>query len=386
MTLTPFVSATWTTDWERMDNLKNDWRFLLDFLPDAVVMHDGNAILHVNRAACRFLASDSPDLLIGKSYLDRIHADDRPLVLNRISEVFHGRPSALKEYRLIALDGTVKDVEAQATKVTYGEKPCNLVILRDITERKRQQVELMALNDRLRAMQARQMFLSRSLINNGERQSAALAMELHDRIGQPLTSLKMNLERLLHEASNLGDAERRRIEEYIETLKGSILDLKQMSSELLPSIIANLGLEHSLNSLGDEVANRTGLAVNVFTSGLARHYDEDLEIAVYRVVQEGVNNIVKHAEASRCFVNLLDDGRSLSLTIEDDGKGFDAAGQTLGGKTGFSLGLHIMRERVEQLGGDFSIESTPGRGSIILAVIPIPRPIRPESVRLRAGR
>lgn len=358
-----------------MDNLQNGWRFLLDFLPDAVVMHDGNVFVHVNRAACHFFESADPELMIGKPYIERIYPDDRALVITRISAVFHGRPSALREYRIVTLTGTVKDVEAKATRVTYGDKPCNLVILRDITERKRQQDELLALNAKLRHMQEQQRQLSRSLINNGERQSAVLAMELHDRIGQPLSSLKMNLERMLLESPHLDSAERGRMEEFIEALRRSIVDLKQMSTELLPSIIANLGLAHSLNSLRDEVANRIGLDVRVFTNGLARHYGGDIEIAVYRVIQEGLNNVVKHAAASRCFVNLLDNGRALSLTIEDDGRGFDAAARSLTGGGAFSLGLHIMRERVEQLGGDFSIDSAPGRGTIILASIPIAKAV-----------
>ncbi len=234
-------------------------------------------------------------------------------------------------------------------------------------------------------MQERQIALARNLISDGEKLRGTLAMELHDRIGQPLTSLKMDLERLLHDSASADADDKIRMERYIKSLRHSIVDLKRMSGELLPSIIANLGLEHSLNSLRDEVAARSGMDVCLFTSGLSVHYREDVEIAIYRVVQEALNNAIKHARASRCHVNLLDDEHSLSLSIEDDGVGFDVSNKSLASKGTFSLGLHIMRERVELLGGEFSIDSEVGRGTSIIAVIPMNdsmrRRTRPASER-----
>lgn len=359
------------TNGNNSNDAQNDWGFILDFLPDAALLHDGYDILHVNRAACRFFAGETPDQLVGGSYIDRIHPDDRSLVLTRISTVFHGKPSSLREYRIVDLNGEFKDVEAKATLVQYEGTTCNLVIFRDTTERKRQQNELLKLNERLRSMQARQMQLSRSLLITGERRNAFLAMELHDRIGQPLSSLKMNLERTLLKSHTLSPEERLAIEECVDSLKQSIFDLKRMSSELLPSIIANLGLIPSLKSLRDKVANQSSLKVHVFTNGVAGRYRDDIEIAVYRVAQEGLNNAVKHAGAENCFINLLDDGRALSLSVEDDGRGFDAASKSLACGDTFSLGLHIMRERIEQLGGEFSIDSTPGSGTGIVAVVPV---------------
>ena len=350
---------------------QEDWRFILDFLPDAVMLHDGEKILHANHAACRFMECETPDALIDTPYLDRIHPEDHNLLVSRISEVFHGNPSSLREYRIVDLKGGIKDVEAKATRIYYDVMPVNLVIFRDITQRKAQQKELLALNAQLVRMQERQTTFARNLINNEEKLRSNLAMELHDRIGQPLTSIKMDLERLLHTSEHANTGENARLERYIESLRRSILDLKRMSSELLPSIIANLGLDHSLRSLRDKVAERTGMDVCLFTSGLSVHYSEDVEVAIYRVIQEALNNAVKHAKASRCFVNLLDDEHSLSLSIEDDGIGFDVSKKSLTDSGNFSLGLHIMRERVEFLGGEFTIESEPDKGTGIVAIIPM---------------
>ncbi len=355
-----------------MDNLPGDFMTILDFLPDAVILYDGERIRYVNRAACDFLAGESPESLVGASYLERIHPDDRFLVQNRISAVFHGKPSSMKDYRIISLRGDIMSVEAKATMVKYSGVICNLVILHDITERKKRRDELLALNEQLRRMKENQTQLSRCLINSGERQNATLAMELHDRIGQPLSSLKMNFERLTQNSACLNSGEKREMESFIDSLRDSIVELKQMSAQLLPSIIANLGLEYSLDSLRDETVGRTGLDVHLFTNGLARRrYSPEVEIAVYRVVQEAVNNIIKHAKARHCYINLLDDGKRLSLSVEDDGSGFETASCSLSAQSGFSLGLHIMRERVEQLGGDFSIDAEPGRGTIVLASIPL---------------
>lgn len=360
----------------RSGDSQENWRFILDFLPDAVMLHNGRTILHANRAACRFLKFDAPEELIGTSYLNRIHPEDRNLLLFRISEVFRGNPSSLKEYRVVDREGGVKDVEAKATMLHCDSEPCNLVIFRDITQRKAYQEELLGLNTRLREMEERQTRLARSLITSGETLRGTLAMELHDRIGQPLTSLKMDVERLLLERAAVELLGKSRVEGYIDSLRRSILDLKRMSSELLPSIIANLGLEHSLASLRDKVSGLSGMNVTLFTDGLSVHYREDVEITVYRVVQEALNNAVKHAQASNCFVNLLDDDDVLSFSVEDDGTGFDVSQKSLTGNETFSLGLHIMRERVELLGGEFSIDSEPGRGTSIVAVVPLDESMR----------
>lgn len=358
-------------DAKPVGDFQNGWGVLLDFIPDVVILHDGDRILHANRAACRFFEVESPSRLVGHSFLDRVHPEDQDLVKIRISSVFHDGSSSLREYRVVDLNGGVKDVEAKAARTSYGGVICNFLIIRDITERKRQQRQLLELNDRLRRVQERQTQLTRHLISDGERQSATLAMELHDRIGQPLSSLKMNLERSLLKSRGLDGPTRAEIAECIEILKRNILDLKQMSSELLPSVIINLGLAHSLSSLRDHVAGKSRMRVHIFTSGLAGRYRGDIEVAVYRVIQEGLNNAVKHSGAANCFINLLDDGHTMSLSVEDDGNGFDMSAYSLADGGTFSLGLHIMRERIEQLGGEFAIDSSPGRGTSIVAAIPM---------------
>lgn len=202
----------------------------------------------------------------------------------------------------------------------------------------------------------------------GEAERARWARELHDETLQGLGALRMSLAAM--EGAEPAAAQEL-IERAIADVETETEKLRSLITDLRPVALDQLGVEAAIESLmerveasGLEVATRIDLS---FEEGRAlTRLDEDLETAVYRVVQEALNNTIKHAGASRAIVELVedDDRDEVRISIEDDGDGFDPIAASDG------FGINGMRERVELLGGSIEISSSPGRGTEIHATVP----------------
>ncbi len=215
--------------------------------------------------------------------------------------------------------------------------------------------------------------LSRRLIETQEEERRNLARELHDEIGQVLTTVNLNLEAL---RPRVEPAALPRLEESLEVVGRAIEQVRSLSLDLRPASLDLLGLEAALRAYLTRQAARAGLALE-FTSNLGeRRLPPTLEIVLFRVAQEAMTNVLRHARATRCRVELTTDGE-VRLTVRDDGVGFDAAAaqeRALRG-VGFDLagfGLVSMRERVVLFGGRIDFDSAPGRGTTIRVQFPLP--------------
>jgi two-component system sensor histidine kinase UhpB len=216
----------------------------------------------------------------------------------------------------------------------------------------------------------RRQFLSRKLIQLLELDRQRVAMELHDHIGQILGTLKMDLELLALQVAprhpNLIELARSAYQKAVQAVKG----VKDISYGLRPSILDNLGLVSSIAALINDFQSVAGIEIRFFHKNLPKRFDQEKETAIYRIVQEALTNIVKHANASEVYINLSRREHALHLTVEDNGTGFipeDFPREASKGK----LGLLIMQERVAQLNGQLSIESRVGGGVYLWAEIPL---------------
>jgi len=213
--------------------------------------------------------------------------------------------------------------------------------------------------------------LSKRLIDLLEKDRHEIAMELHDHIGQVLTSLKINLEiigsQLKPPKTELASQIKAAEQKAIQALK----DIKSISHGLKPSTLDALGLESSLRELFNEIQKGADMQIHFFSRNVPPRFARKKELAVYRIAQEALTNVLKHARAKDVHVNLAKKDKVLSLSVEDDGVGFirDEAVKISKGKG--SLGLFIMRERAIQLGGELRIESQPGKGTLVLVEIPL---------------
>lgn len=236
---------------------------------------------------------------------------------------------------------------------------------------KRREAEVKTVNRELMKQHEQRKILSKRLIDLLEKDREQIAMELHDHIGQILTSLKINLEIIQNQLGPEHSRLELRINESKERAVQAMRDIKQISRGLKPSVLGTLGLVSSVRELLNDIEMNTGLDINFFTHKIPAELGKEKELAIYRITQEALNNIVKHAHASTVFVSLIVKERRISLSIEDNGTGFDLEKTMEFSKRQDPFGLLIMRERAEQLHGEFNIESGTGKGTYLLAEIPI---------------
>ena len=150
--------------------------------------------------------------------------------------------------------------------------------------------------------------------------------------------------------------------------------VRSMSLELRPSVLDDLGLAAALRWYADRQGRRAGLAVRVRTQLPTERLASDLETACFRVAQEAITNVARHAGAKRVEVDARAEDGTLDLTVRDDGTGFDVAAVRGGTTAEGSIGLDGMEERVRLLGGDFRIDSQPGTGTTVWARFPLTEP------------
>lgn len=240
------------------------------------------------------------------------------------------------KFPLYAQDGTVEGVGGIST---------------DITELKKIQEQLRRLSD--------------SVMKNQEKERAALSRELHDELGQTLSALNLDAVWLWE---NLGEVEpeastrARRMSQLIES---AIEEVRTMATRLRPQVLDDLGLIEALEWFTRDFEQRTGIACRLDVKGDSV-FTDSLATAAYRITQEALTNVLRHAGASKTVITLHAGDGHLKLTIKDDGRGFEVPDG--GGSS--SLGLAGMRERATLAGGDLKITSLPGKGTKILFTAP----------------
>ena len=204
----------------------------------------------------------------------------------------------------------------------------------------------------------------RRVLEAQELERARLARELHDETGQALTSILLGLKPLEQSASD--DETRASIAGVRELVVSTLQDVRRLAVELRPSALDDFGLGTAVERLVETFRERSGLQVDLEEQLATERVPGDVETTVYRIVQEALTNVAKHADATRVSILLVQRGASLVAVIEDDGKGFEP-----GAVADTSLGLAGMRERVALVGGRLRIESSANGKTAIVAEIPL---------------
>jgi signal transduction histidine kinase len=216
-----------------------------------------------------------------------------------------------------------------------------------------------------RRAQAQLKELSARLVAAQEDERKAIARELHDEVGQSLTALRMEAGAAASlAAGNSGDLQER-LESIKQLAERTVHELRNMALLLRPSMLDDLGLVPALRWQAREVSKRTGLKVRMTAEGVPDDLPDEHKTCIYRVVQEALNNCARHAQAHTVRVQVVGHPSAISLSIQDDGAGFDAR-QVRG------LGLLGMEERVTHIGGRLRIDSEPGKGAVLTADLPVP--------------
>jgi PAS domain S-box-containing protein len=236
-----------------------------------------------------------------------------------------------------------------------------VVITQDITERKRAAEELEEANRQLR-------ILSRQLFHIQEEERRHLARELHDEIGQTLTAAKINLKMI---ARDMPAEVTARLDDSVQLLDRLLRQVRELSLNLRPPLLDELGLVPTLRWLVDQQAQRAGLRVSFTANVDILEIDADVQTTCFRVAQEAITNVIRHSGARSFAVDLRRETGRLTLTVTDDGAGFDPAVLQQRTTQNFTLGLLSMKERALLVRGGFEVHSALGQGTEIRAWFPL---------------
>lgn len=206
--------------------------------------------------------------------------------------------------------------------------------------------------------------LSKRLVEAEETERRAISRELHDEVGQSLSALLVDVENLT-EISAADSAFREGLQNIKKLAENSVNEVRNMALLLRPSMLDDLGLMAAIDWQGREVSKRTGMIVETVEENVSENLPEEIKICIYRIVQEALNNCSKHANAKNARIVVRQKSNRLGVTIEDDGKGFDASRVR-------GMGLVGMNERVTQLGGEMKVESDAARGTRLTVDLPLP--------------
>lgn len=228
--------------------------------------------------------------------------------------------------------------------------------------------------------------LSRDVLSAQENERKKISRELHDVIGQTLTGINIRLATLKKEAASANKGLDRNIARTQRLVEHSVNIVHRFARELRPAALDDLGLIPALHSFMKSFTERTGVRVSLTAFAVVERLDTAKRTVLYRVAQEALTNVARHARASRVEVSIQKLLRSICMRIEDDGQSFNVQ-RVLHLNGGKRLGLLGMRERLEMVDGSFDIESSPGKGTTIVARIPFgktrarkPRKLHPPSL------
>jgi PAS domain S-box-containing protein len=262
-------------------------------------------------------------------------------------------------------DGRHKTIQNSAAPIRNAEGQIvgAVIVNEDVTERVRAQTALLESARRLQ-------HLSHRLLKVQEEERRHLSRELHDEFGQLLASIALHL----HAAKGVaGASAQSSLDESIALLIRAGAQVRSLALELRPTMLESGGLESALRWLAQQHQQRTDIVIEVV--GHVTDVSGDLAIACFRVAQEALTNVVRHARAKHVWIELNQHEGSVELVVRDDGVGFDVTRTIERAASGGNLGLLGMRERVEILGGTLEIDSQSGQGTRIRIALPLSEPI-----------
>jgi len=341
----------------------------------AHVSRDG-IVLQANRKLCEILGYSNEELC-GKHFRLLTHAEDLEKDLLLMEQLSTGRIEQYSiEKRFYKKDGHIVwgrlTASMQSPEIAIG-------VLEDITERKRLEQDLWGYQNELEKRVAqrtedleteseRRRYLAEQLVNLLEGDRRTLSKMLHDDVGQHLVGLKMELENFQRDLRKSQPTMSGHLDHALESFQEIIGSLRDWSRQLRPTALDILGLVAALRTLGDGKQTEK-CTIDFSFNGVPKTLDSRLEIAIFRIAQEAVTNAIRHAGCGKLHIALMGRDNTLFLSIEDDGCGFAHEN----GKRE-SLGLVIMRERAINAGGELRVESSPGKGTTVMAEFPVSVP------------
>jgi PAS domain S-box-containing protein len=351
------VMATDVTEQRRAEAALKEseerFRTMATAAPVGIFLADRNGrAVYVNRKVVELMGAPETPLL-GRAWLDWVHPEDRDRVGREVQRSADAGSPVSLQYRVVRPDGTQRWAQAAAVPIRTSNRAVVGFVgtVADVTDQRRGEEE-------------RRRLLA-GLVRAQEEERRRIAAEIHDDPVQAMTAVEMRLESLRRRID--GGAERRALEQLTASVSAAIARLRRLLVDLRPPRLDREGLAPALRALLDRLRAETGVDAT-FEDRTLHEIPSDTRTVLYRIAQEALANVRKHAEALEARVTMAERDGGILLRVRDDGRGFDperAAEEQPG-----HLGLVSMRERAELVGGKFRITSTPGAGTTVEAWVP----------------
>jgi len=316
---------------------ESEWKYrsMFEHSKDAIILFRGDGeVVTMNDAAYAMLRleKDGEDVNMLQHIVNREGVDLQSLP---------------EEITLRRQDGSSFTAEiASAPYERYHDKKVIIAIFRDTTERRRLQQQVMKEKKKLQEAFTRQVILAQ------EREREAIGRELHDNVNQVLTTVKLYLDMSLKDPA----LREQFLPKSMQLVNSSISEIRNLSHQLSAPTLGTKSLVDSINALIENVRNTSGLRIHFYYQTYIDDIVMEQKLAIYRIVQEQLNNIYKHAKASDVVIILRQEKSRVQLSIQDNGQGFDTSGRRKG------IGLNNIESRVKAFSGGFSMSSAPGKG------------------------
>lgn len=357
-----------TTGGAEADALRDTFRILADLAPVAIWVTEADHIVYANRACASLFGALDPGQLRGRSVYSLLSPDSHEVVRAGVAATLaSGEPQTSLNERIHRLDGSLREVEIAVSGLPDHGRTTVQMVINDITERRREQRVAEATQRRLRRLSSR-------LVQAREDERRHIARELHDELGQWLTALKMELSGLAQgpQPTRLAD----RVEPLVAMVDETLRTVRRIATDLRPLMLDELGLNPAIEALARATSQRLGLAITPRLQELVPPLSADAAIALYRIVQEALTNVARHARAHDVGIELAREGDELVLSVGDDGVGFAAdALQREGGH-----GLLGIEERARMFGGRLELAAGAEGGGRLVVRLPL------DQVQRQPGR
>jgi PAS domain S-box-containing protein len=357
---------------ESLRQSEKKYRLLVEssLFPVVVDSLEDNRILFANDLAQHYvgpLPDTTSGLLRPELWCDPVDRE------RFIAKVAAGESVIARETRLRTCTGEEKTVLISMARVEFDKIPAALSVLADISEHKQTLLERESLSNQVEQAQQRMKVLSKLLLESHEQERKRISRELHDEIGQLLTAMKMNLRSLMNIA---GTDEwipeyMLRLNDQESLIDTAIQQVRRIASELRPPVLDDLGLLPAIRWYLDHHVIHNNIQATLTDQSLPERLAPVIENTCYRVLQEAVTNVLRHAKATHVNVFIGCESEYLRLVIHDNGLGFAVEETRSRAARGESFGLLSMQERVELIGGSLHISSSMHQGTAVTATLPL---------------
>ena len=336
------------------------FRTLVEQTSDIITVVDESGVVRYGSPSVETVLGYDAEQLVGRPAVELVHPADVAAIVRAHHAALRDPWSAQRgvEFRCRHRDGSWRILEALGSVFQYRSAgPRTVLTLRDVTEHRRAEAALRDSEEQLRQ-------LAHRLDEVREEELTRVSREIHDELGHALTALRLDLGWLMPRLRRNAAPVPRKAAEMLALVDDTIDSVRRIAARLRPPVLEDLGLAAAVDALLERVARKTGLATTLQADG--EEVPAPLRRPLYRIVQEALTNIVRHAEAEHVGVRISSTPERVLLEVTDDGRGMPQDSIRRSG----TLGLVGMRERAAALGADFEIDSTPGGGTLIRVRVP----------------